>query len=163
MLTLMLAALTTVHSAAPMTSAPATVHPIAIVAEPARSAEHIARARKALETGDLAEARREFVIATALDRDEGKLPVESSFGLAQVLFSQAQDTQAGRVLEQLADDAQHKGDLDTEAHARVDAIWLNLNAKDAKRARLNAERLQVIRGDARLSKETRTYIDKRVR
>lgn len=162
MLTLVIAALTAVHSAAALPVARVST-PTPIVVEPARSAEHIAKARKALDKGELTEARREYVIATALDRDEGRLPIESSFGLAQLLFAQFDPVGAAKVLNDLADEAAQRNDVDTEARALTDAVWLNLNAKQHNRARRDAERLRDLLNDNRLSATTRSYVQSRVR
>jgi hypothetical protein len=162
MLTLVLAALTAVHTAAATPVARVT-DPTPVVAEPARSAEHIAKARKALDNGELPEARREFVIASALDRDEGRLPIESSFGLAQVLYSQFDEKGAARVLDALADEASARNDVDTEARALTDAVWLNVNTKQLGRARQDAERLKALMADSRLSPAARAYVASRVR
>lgn len=166
MLTLVLAALTAVHTAAATPAvAPTTHHTDATpaVVEPTRSAEHIAKARRALDQGELQEARREYVIASALDRDEGKLPAEATFGLAQVLYSQFDEKGAAKVLDQLADEAANKGDADTEARALVDAVWLNVGTKQINRARLDAERLRELMQGSAISAETRAYITTRVR
>ncbi|MBY0488290.1 MAG: hypothetical protein K2R93_00500 [Gemmatimonadaceae bacterium] len=162
MLTLVIAALTAVNTAAAMPAARATAS-TPVVAEPTRSAEHIAKARRALVQGELQEARREYVIASALDRDEGKLPAEAAFGLAQVLFSQFDEKGAAKVLDQLADEASAKGDADTEARALTDAVWLNLNTHQTARARVDAERLRELLKGERLSTETRAYITARIR
>jgi thioredoxin-like negative regulator of GroEL len=162
MLTLVIAALTAVHTAAALPAVRATAS-TPIVAEPARSAEHIAKARRALDQGELQEARREYVIASALDRDEGKLPTEAVFGLAQVLYSQFDEKGAAKVLDQLADEAAAKGDVDTEARALADATWLNVNTQQIARARIDAERLRELMQGAHLSPETRAFLAKRVR
>ncbi len=166
MLTLVIAALTAVHTAAALPAARTTdrVPAVAVaVAEPARSAEHIAKARRAMDQGELLEARREFVIASALDRDEGKLPAEASFGLAQVLYSQFDEKGAAKVLDQLADEASLKNDANTEARALTDAVWLNVQTGQVNRARIGAERLKDLLGGSNLSAETRKYVSSRVR
>lgn len=165
MLTLVIAALTAVHTAAaPAPTAAARLSNAAsAVVEPTRSAEHIAKARRALDQGELQEARREYVIASALDRDEGKLPSEATFGLAQVLYSQFDEKGAAKVLNQLAEEAAAKGDVNTEARALVDAMWLNVNTKQVNRARQDAERLRELLQTAPLSADVRAYIATRVR
>lgn len=162
MLTLVIAALTAVHTAAALPAA-RTTDPVPAVAEPARSAEHIAKARRALDQGELLEARREFVIASALDRDEGKLPAEATFGLAQVLYSQFDEKGAAKVLDQLADEASLKNDANTEARALTDAVWLNVQTGQVNRARIGAERLKDLLDGSSLSAETRKYVASRVR
>jgi thioredoxin-like negative regulator of GroEL len=162
MLTIVIAALTAVHTAAIIPTSP--VVPVTpVVVEPTRSAEHLAKARRALDQGELQEARREFVIASALDRDEGKLPAEAAFGLAQVLYSQFDEKGAAKVLDQLAEEAAVKGDANTEARALVDAVWLNVNTRQVNRARINAERLRELMQSAALSAETRAFVTSRVR
>ncbi|QJR34112.1 hypothetical protein [Gemmatimonas groenlandica] len=135
----------------------------AVVAEPiVSSPEHIARARLALANGEFDIARREFVTAAAIDRDEGKLPAEASFGLAHVLYAQSYNREAAMVLERLAADASTAGDVDTEAKALLDAMWLNVDAKQRLQARADASRLRVLLRDKRLSNETRKLVASRV-
>ncbi|WP_309671338.1 hypothetical protein [Gemmatimonas sp.] len=133
------------------------------VAEPnVTSPEHIARARLALANGEFDVARREFVTAAAIDRDEGKLPTEATFGLAHVLYAQSYNREAAMVLERLAADASTVGDVDTEAKALLDAMWLNVDAKQRLQARADASRLRVLLRDKRLSNETRKLVASRV-
>ena len=136
----------------------------AVVAEPiATSPEHIARARLALANGEFDIARREFVIAVAIDRDEGKLATEASFGLAYVLYAQSYNREAASVLERLAADASTAGDVDTEAKALLDAMWLNIDAKQRSQARADASRLRELLKDHRLPSDTRKRVIAHVR
>ncbi|WP_411280396.1 hypothetical protein [Gemmatimonas sp.] len=146
---------------------PATPSPAgprtAVVTEPiVSSPEHIARARLALANGEFDVARREFVTAAAIDRDEGKLATEASFGLAHVLYAQSYNREAATVMERLAADASTAGDVDTEAKALLDAMWLNVDAKQRLQARADASRLRVLLKDQRLSSEIRKLIASRV-
>lgn len=145
------------------TPSPAAATRAAVVAEPiVSSPEHIARARLALANGEFDVARREFVTAAAIDRDEGKLPAEATFGLAHVLYAQSYNREAAMVLERLAADASTAGDVDIEAKALLDAMWLNVDAKQRLQARADASRLRVLLRDKRLSNETRKLIASRV-
>lgn len=136
----------------------------AVVAEPiATSPEHIARARLALANGEFDVARREFVIAVAIDRDEGKLATEASFGLAHVLYAQSYNREAATVLERLAADASTAGDVDTEAKALLDAMWLNIDAKQRSQARADGWRLRELLKDHRLTGDTRKRVIAHVR
>ena len=133
-----------------------------VVAPVVSSPEHIARARLALANGEFDLARREFVTAVAIDRDEGKLAAEASFGLAHVLYAQSYNREAAVVLERLAADASAAGDVDTEAKALVDAMWLNVDARQRLQARADASRLRVLLKDKRLTSATRKLITSRV-
>lgn len=147
----------------PANPLPAAASRAAAVVEPIVSnPEHIARARLALANGEFDVARREFVTAAAIDRDEGKLPTEASFGLAHVLYAQSYNREAAMVLERLAADASTAGDVDTEAKALLDAMWLNVDAKQRLQARADASRLRVLLRDKRLSNETRKLVALRV-
>ncbi|WP_310569290.1 hypothetical protein [Gemmatimonas sp.] len=147
----------------PNVPSPAAATRTVAVAEPiVTSPEHIARARLALANGEFDVARREFVTAAAIDRDEGKLPTEATFGLAHVLYAQSYNREAAMVLERLAADASTVGDVDTEAKALLDAMWLNVDAKQRLQARADASRLRVLLRDKRLSNETRKLVASRV-
>lgn len=168
MLTIVLAAVAAVQSVTTDIPSPMPVPPArAAVTASAPSApalrapasdEYIARAKKALDMGDFTEARRQFVMAVALDRDEGRLPVASTFGLAHVLYAQSYNREAAVVLERLANDAQLKGDADTEARALLDAIWLHTDAKQYAPARHVARRLKELLKAPGLSAETRKLV-----
>ncbi|WP_373065030.1 hypothetical protein [Gemmatimonas sp.] len=147
----------------PVTPSAAATTRAASVAEPMISnPEHIARARVALAKGEYDVARREFVTAAAIDRDEGKLATEASFGLAHVLYAQSYNREAATVLERLAAEASTAGDVDTEAKALLDAMWLNVDAKQRMQARADASRLRVLLKDKRLSNDTRKLVASRV-
>jgi len=152
----------------PVTPSPAATTRAAPVAASAAAVpmisnpEHIARARAALANGAFDLARREFVIAAAIDRDEGKLASEATFGLVHVLYAQSYNREAAIVLERLAADASATGDVNTEAKALLDAIWLNLDAKQHMQARADGSRLLVLLKDKRLSNDMRKLIAKRV-
>lgn len=124
--------------------------------------DHLDSARRALNDGAFDVARREFVIAAALDRDAGNVPVDASFGLAHCLYSQSYNREAALVMNKLADEAAIAGDVETEARALSDAVWLNVDAKQYGRARLDAIRLRAISGDTRISAETRKLIKARI-
>lgn len=144
-------------------STPTTAAATRMVVEPARSSpEHIARARLALANGEFDVARREFVTAVAIDRDEGKLAAEASFGLAHVLYAQSYNREAAVVLERLATDASTAGDVDVEAKALLDAMWLNVDARQRLQARADASRLRMLLKDNRLSSATRKLVTSRL-
>ncbi len=152
----------------PVTPSPAATTRAASVAASAAAVpmisnpEHIARARVALAKGEFDVARREFVTAAAIDRDEGKLATEATFGLAHVLYAQSYNREAATVLERLAAEASTAGDVDTEAKALLDAMWLNVEAKQRMQARADASRLRVLLKDKRLSNDTRKLVASRV-
>ena len=125
------------------------------------AAEHLANAQRAVSVGAYDLARREFVMAAALDRDAGYLPLEASLGLARVLYSQSYGREAAQILDQLAVDAAQKGDADVEARALVDAIWLNVDAGQRNQARSDALRLQMLLKDRQLSAATMRIVKER--
>ncbi len=127
------------------------------------AADHLQSARRALTQGDFDVARREFVIAAALDRDEGKLPVDATFGLVNVLYARSQIREAAAVMDRLATEASERGDADTEARALMDAIWLNIDAGQRVQARIDGVRLQQLMKDKSLSKETLKLVKERYR
>lgn len=131
--------------------------------EPPRAAdEHLQTARRAMTNGDFDIARREFQAAAALDRDAGKLPVEAMTGLADALYAQAYNVEAAITMLRLADAAALVGDVDTEAVALADAIWLNADAGQRLLARKQTERLRALMKDTPLSVETRKAIRNRL-
>ena len=123
--------------------------------------DHLESARKALALGAFDEARKEFAASAALDREAGRVPAESSFGLAQALFAQSYDREAAIVLAKLADDAQRAGDAETEAKALNDLVWLNVNGGQRIEARANGLRLRGLLEKANLTEETRRAIKRR--
>ena len=148
---------------APSPVVPVRPAPVVSVAPTDDPSTHIDNARRALANGEFDVARREFVIAAALDRDAGRLPVEASFGLAHVLYSQSYNREAATTLDRLAAEAARIGDMDTEARALLDAVWLHLDAGQRAAARSNATRLRAIVDDERLSEETRKLVKSRLR
>ncbi len=125
------------------------------------AAEHLASAQRAVSVGAYDVARREFVMAAALDRDAGYLPLEASLGLARVLYSQSYGREAAQILDRLATEAAQKGDADVEARALVDAIWLNVDAGQRNQARSDALRLQMLLKDRQLSAATVKIVKER--
>lgn len=161
MLVLVLSALTALQVATPV-PASLTAAPVAVVAPapatPAPSDEYLARARKAFDAGDFGAARRDYVIAAALDRDEGRLPVLASFGLSRVLFAQFNSKEAAHVLWALARDANEKGDDNTEARALAEGIWLSRESNPRVDVRNEATRLMTLMRGNTLSAETRRVL-----
>lgn len=122
---------------------------------------HLESARRALALGAFDDARKEFAASAALDREAGRLPTESSFGLVQALFAQSYDREAAMVLTKLADDAQRVGDAEVEAKALNDLVWLNVNGGQRIEARANGLRLRRLLEKANISDETRRVIKRR--
>ncbi|BAH39753.1 hypothetical protein GAU_2711 [Gemmatimonas aurantiaca T-27] len=146
---------------APARLAPTPVAVVAAVAMPAAdtpSDEYLARARKAFDQGDFQAARRDYVIAAALERDAGRVPVVASFALSRVLFAQSNNKEAAQVLTELAREASAKGDDNTEARALADAIWLNRESHQLAQVRADAARLRDLLKGKTLSAETRRII-----
>lgn len=124
--------------------------------------DHLDSARRALADGAWDIARREFVIAAALDRDAGRVPVDAAFGLAHCLYSQSYNREAALVMNKLAEEAAATGDVETEARALADAVWLNADSGQWGKARQDALRLRTISTDSRISPETRKLIKARI-
>lgn len=124
--------------------------------------DHLDSARRALAVGAFDVARREYVIAVALDRDAGRVPTEAAIGLAHCLFSQTFNREAAMVLNQLAGDAAKAGDVESEARALADAVWLNTDSRQYRQAREDAIRLRVLSRDKRLTDGTRQLIKARI-
>jgi hypothetical protein len=118
----------------------------------------LARAIAAQAAGDFITARREYVIAAAIDRDAGTLPTQASYGLALILSEQGKYRPAAQVMEHLAADAATLQDDETEARALIDALYLNSRAHFVAQARDNAERLRVLAKSAKVSPSTRKMI-----
>lgn len=127
---------------------PATLLPIRAAVKTAASLtvdpDYLARAMAAQAAGDLDAARREYVVAVALERDAGRLPTQAAYGLALVLNEQGKYREGARILEELAADASAKHDDETEARALLDALYLNSRAHRPWQARDNAERLATL-------------------
>lgn len=150
-------------AATPVTD-PAVLLPISHVAKVAArladEPDYLARAIAAQAAGDLEGARREYVVATALDRDAGKMPTQAAYGLALVLSEQGKYREAAAALEALANDAAVQKDEDVEARALLDALYLNGRAHLAPQARDNAERLNLLKRSMTLSPELKKRIAK---
>ncbi len=132
----------------------ASAVPVALAPDRSSAIEHLGNARRAASLGEFDVARREYVIAAALDRDAGFLPTEATHGLVQVLYAQAYNREAAVLLGALATEAESKGAADVEARALIDAIWLNVDCGQRNLARAQARRLQSLLQDGRLSAET---------
>ncbi len=166
MLNLMLAAALVVTAPAQLRAVD-VARPAAPIAATRQNAsddnEHMFKARKALETGDFDLARREFVIAAALERDAGRLPKDAVFGLAHTLYSLSYTREAAMVMNKLAEEASEAGDTETEAMALADALWLNAEAGQRTQARADGSRLRYLLKTAQLSASTREYVRARAR
>lgn len=144
-----------------LTVVPPRVVATGTVANVVSSIDHLENARKALAVGAFDDARREFAAAVALDREAGRLSVESSTGLAYTLFAQQYDREAAYVLTRLAQDAADAGNADVEAKALLDVVWLNVQNGQRAESRANGLRLRELsRGN--LSADTREAIRRRI-
>lgn len=126
------------------------------------SDDHLQLARRAMDNGEFDIARREFSAAASLEREAGKLPVESSIGLANALYAQAYNREAAMTMERLANEAALRGDTDTEAIALADAVWLNVDAGQRVTARKLSDRLRLLMKDTPLSLEARNAVKARL-
>ncbi len=127
------------------------------------AADYLESARRALSNGQFDVARREFVIAAALERDAGRLPTEAVFGLVNALYVRSFNREAAVTLDKFADEASAAGDYNVEARALVDAIWLNLDARQKNQARNGAIRLKQLIQDRVLSDASLKLIRSRYR
>lgn len=149
-------------AATPLAPATATVPVCAPAASASVANPHLLNARAAIAKGDITTARREFRFATIVDRDEGCLPVESSNGLASLLFAQSQKSEAAEVMQELAEEAAKSGDINVEARALVSATWLRIEAGDRLAAKAGVRRLREIAKDSGLTSETRALLKERL-
>lgn len=125
--------------------------------------EHLLKARQAMLAGELDVARREFIIAAALDRDAGRIPMEATFGLARVLYGQNREGDAARLLDDLATEALRQGNIDCAALALNDALWLHLRADRRAESLADGLRLSEVLNDTRLSDTVRQEVRARFR
>lgn len=125
--------------------------------------EHLQMARRAANDGAYDVARREYRLAAVLDREAGRLPTQATYGLVQVLFTQADLENATFELDRLALDAAKQADFEIEARVRADAIWLKAETGDLKGARRDARRLHALTRTGALSADTQQYVTQRVR
>ncbi len=153
-----------IHVAATPATDPAVLLPINHVAKVAArladEPDYLARAIAAQAAGDLEGARREYIVATALDRDAGRMPTQATYGLALILSEQGKYRDAAAALEALADDAAIQKDDEIEARALLDALYLNSRAHRAPQARDNAERLSLLKRSMKLSPDLKKRIAK---
>lgn len=129
----------------------------------ARDEEHLLKARRAMMDGALETARREFIIAAALDRADGKLPLDATVGLAHVLFGQNREAEAARVLDELAEEALKVNNVDCAALALHDALWLHVRANRRPQAVNDGLKLTQLLNAGRLSPEVRKQVQTRFR
>jgi hypothetical protein len=119
---------------------------------------HIEKGRSALTAGDLATAEREFAKAIRMQRADGVLSVDASYGAAQVFTLQERFREAADVLDQLAADANLLGDAETEARVLLDVISIKVTGHRRAAARQDAVRLKELQSDVRVSDTTRRLI-----
>lgn len=124
--------------------------------------EHIEKGRVALTAGDLNTAQREFAKAIRMQRADGVLSVDASYGAAQVFTQQERYRDAADVLDQLAADANLLGDAETEARVLLDVVSIKVTGHRRAAARQDAERLKELVSDVRVSDATRRLIKVRL-
>jgi len=166
MLSIMLAALlNTAPSAAP--GAPAVTRlpfdRAAALLAAHTDEEHLLKARKAMMEGALEVARREFIIAAALDRADGRMPLDATLGLAHVLFGQNREVEAARVLDELADEALKAGNADVAALALQDALWLHVRGGRRAQTMSDGLKLTQLLNSSGLSPDVRKQVRTRFR
>ncbi|WP_439642854.1 hypothetical protein [Gemmatimonas sp.] len=125
--------------------------------------EHIVLARSAVASGDFDAARREYLAAVTRDREAGRLPTESTMGLVQMLYAQSYTREASYMLDLLANEAAQRADVETEARARADALWLKAGDGRWAQAREDATRLRSLIKQGVLSADTQRYVATRFR
>lgn len=124
--------------------------------------EHIEKGRAALASGDFNTAQREFAKAIRMQRADGVLSVDASYGAAQVFTQQERYRDAADVLDQLAADANLLGDAETEARVLLDVVSIKVTGHRRAAARQDAERLKELVSDVRVSDATRRLIKVRL-
>ena len=136
-----------------------------VIGAPApRSAdEHLTLARRAASHGDFDIARREYLAALELERGAGRLGVDATMGLVQVLYAQSYTREAAYVLDELATSAALRGDDNTEARSRADALWLKAEEGLKQQARDDARRVRALLKHGQLSESTQRYVADRLR
>jgi thioredoxin-like negative regulator of GroEL len=162
MLSITIAAAASLLAFSTMSPTPPRVVASGTVANVVSAIDHLANARKALSEGAFDDARREFSAAAALDREAGRLPVESATGLAYTLFAQQYDREAAYVLSRLAADAADAGNAEVEAKALLDVVWLNVQNGQRAEARVNGLRLRELRDKHSVTPETGLAITRRI-
>lgn len=165
MFSLLLAALVSTSSSLspmPSSAAPLPVEPAGTVVVGDTPGQLIEKARTAQAAGDLAGAYREFSRAIRMQRADGVLSIEASYGAAHVLNLQARHREAADVLDQLAADANLLGDADVEARVLLDVVSLKVTHHRKAAARPDAMRLKELITDVRLTSDTRRLIKTRL-
>lgn len=122
----------------------------------------IEKARAAQAAGDLAGAQQAFARAIRMQRADGILSVDASYGAAHVLSLQGKHREAADVLDQLAADAYLLGDADLEARVLLDVVAVKVNHHRKAAARPDAMRLKELITDVRLTSDTRRLIKARL-
>lgn len=121
----------------------------------------IEKARAAQAAGDLEGAHKEFARAIRMQRADGVLSVDASYGAAHVLGLQGRHREAADVLDQLAADANLLGDADLEARVLLDVVSIKVSHRRKAAARPDAVRLKELLTDVRLTSDTRRLIKAR--
>ncbi len=86
--------------------------------------EHLDNGDALAAEGRYGAARREYRAAAELLRAEGKLPTKPLRRIANTFYFQDRYQTAGRVLEQLAEEAAAYGELKCQVWAVADAAWI---------------------------------------
>jgi predicted Zn-dependent protease len=84
-------------------------------------------------------------------------------GLVQMLYAQSYTREASHMLDLLANEAAQRGDVETEARARADALWLKAGDGRRPQAREDATRLRTLIKQGVLSADTQRYVASRFR
>lgn len=122
----------------------------------------IEKAQAAQAAGDLQGAFKGFARAMRIQRADGILSIDASYGAAHVLTLQSKFREASDVLEQLAADANLLGDAETEAKVLLDVVSLKVSHHRSAAARPDAQRLKELITDVRLTAATRRLIKARL-
>lgn len=130
---------------------------------PRTAEDQMVLARRAASLGDFDIARRAYLAALGIERAEGRLGVEATQGLVQVLYAQSYTREAAYVLDELAISAAERGDFNTEARARADAMWLKANEGLKSQARDDARRIRALIKQGMLNESTQRYVADRLR
>jgi thioredoxin-like negative regulator of GroEL len=130
---------------------------------PLSADEHLTLARRAASQGDFDIARREYQAALSLERNAGRLGVDATMGLVQVLYAMKYTREAAYVLDELANSAAQRGDDNTEARSRADALWLKADEGFKEQARADAQRVRTLLKQGHLSESTQRYVADRLR
>jgi hypothetical protein len=103
---------------------------------------HLFRAWDLLVENQRKEAGRELERAVRARQDAGQYAGEELWQLAAFQYEEGQIRRAARTLDALAIEAQHNGDLDRQATALMEAIFLYVDLRETDAARTRLERIR---------------------